>query len=165
MRLSFSHAHYWYEVGMLIEGTGLASLKKVTKASSTTTINTINSSTLLILLSSSIILLQMGKNTHNKHGVGLSPAAGRLSYRNPMLHIPRHVVSLHGSHVVPSALRSSTATVKAFIVWKSWSRRHAPHMREILLPVRIIRRQKVTPEDTCTDHQVCCIVGGALGLE
>ena len=22
-----------------------------------------------------------------------------------------------------------------------------------------------TPEDTCTDHQVCCIVGGALGVE
>ena len=28
----------------------------------------------------------------------------------------QHVVSLHGGHVVPSALRSSTATVKANIV-------------------------------------------------
>ena len=34
-----------------------------------------------------------------------------------------------------------------------------------LLPVRIIRRQKATPEDTCTDYPVSCIVGGALGLE
>ena len=38
-------------------------------------------------------------------------------------------------------------------------------MRENLLPVRIIRRQKATPEDTCTDHQICCFVGGALELE
>ena len=30
----------------------------------------------------------------------------------------------------------------------------------------IIRRQKATtPEDTCTNHPVCCIVGSALGLE
>ena len=37
---------------------------------------------------------------------------------------------------------------------------YAAHMRENLLPVRIIRKQKATPEDTCTDHQVvCCIVG------
>ena len=35
---------------------------------------------------------------------------------------------------------------------------------ENLLPVRIIRRQKATPEDTGTNHPVCCIVG-ALGLE
>ena len=54
----------------------------------------------------------------------------------------QHVVSLHGGHVVPSALRSSTATVRAFVVWNSWSRRYAPQMRENLLPVRIIRRQK-----------------------
>ena len=32
----------------------------------------------------------------------------------------QHVVSLHGGHVVPSALRSSTATVKAIVVWNSW---------------------------------------------
>ena len=32
--------------------------------------------------------------------------------------------------------------------------------------VCIIRRQKATtPEDTCTSHPVCCIVGSALGLE
>ena len=32
--------------------------------------------------------------------------------------------------------------------------------------VCIIRRQKTTtPEDTCTNHPVCCIVGSALGLE
>ena len=32
--------------------------------------------------------------------------------------------------------------------------------------VYIIRRQKATtPEDTCTNHPVCCIVGSALGLE
>ena len=54
----------------------------------------------------------------------------------------QHVVSLHGGHVVPSALRSSTATVRAFVVWNSWSRRFAPQMRENLLSVRIIRRQK-----------------------
>ena len=41
---------------------------------------------------------------------------------------------------MPSALRSSTATVKAIVVWNSWSRQ----MRENLLPVRIIRRQKAT---------------------
>ena len=65
-----------------------------------------------------------------------------------------------------SALRSSTTTVKAVVVWNSWSRRYALHTRENLLPVRIIRIQKAPPEDTCcTDHQVCCIVGGALGLE
>ena len=77
----------------------------------------------------------------------------------------QHVVSLHGGHVVPSALRSSTVPVKANVVWNSWSRCYAPRMRENLLPVRIIRRQKATPEDTCTDHPVCCIVGDALGLE
>ena len=38
----------------------------------------------------------------------------------------QHVVSLHGSHVVPSALRSSTATVKAIVVWNSWSHRYPP---------------------------------------
>ena len=54
----------------------------------------------------------------------------------------QHIVSLHWGHVVPSALRSSTATVRAFVVWNSWSRRYAPQMRENLLPVRIIRRQK-----------------------
>ena len=43
-------------------------------------------------------------------------------------------------HVVPSALRSSTATVEAIVVWNSWSRRYPPQMRENLLPVRIIRR-------------------------
>ena len=60
----------------------------------------------------------------------------------------QHVVSLHGGHV-STALRSSTATVKAFVVWNSWSRRYPPQMREKLLPVRIIRRQKATtPEDT-----------------
>ena len=53
----------------------------------------------------------------------------------------QHVVSLHGGgHVVPSALRSSTATVKAIVVWNSWSRRYPPRMREHLLPVRIILR-------------------------
>ena len=26
-------------------------------------------------------------------------------------------------------------------------------------------RRKATPEDTCTDHQVCCTLGSALGLE
>ena len=78
----------------------------------------------------------------------------------------QHVVSLHGGHVVPSALRSSAATVKVIVVWNSWSRRYPPQMREDLLPVRIIRRQKAnTSEDTCTNHPVCCIVGGALGLE
>ena len=77
----------------------------------------------------------------------------------------QHVVLLHGGLVVPSALGSSTATVKAIVVWNSRSRCYAPHMRENLLPVRIIRRQKATPDDTCTDHLVCCIVGGALGLE
>ena len=56
----------------------------------------------------------------------------------------QHVVSLHGGHVVPSALRSSTATVKAIIAWNSWSRRYPPQMRENLLPVRIIRREKAT---------------------
>ena len=54
----------------------------------------------------------------------------------------QHVVSLHGGHVVPSVLRSSTATVRAFVVWNSWSHRYAPQMRENLLPVRIIRKQK-----------------------
>ena len=55
--------------------------------------------------------------------------------------------------------------MKAIVVWNSWSRCYAPHKRETLLPVRIVRRQKATPEDTCTDHQICSIVGGALGLE
>ena len=33
-----------------------------------------------------------------------------------------------------------------------------------MLPVRTIRIQKATPpEDSCTNHQVCYIVGGALG--
>ena len=54
----------------------------------------------------------------------------------------QHIVSLHGGHVVPSALRSSTATVRAFVLWNSWPRRYAPQMRENLLPVRITRRQK-----------------------
>ena len=63
---------------------------------------------------------------------------------------------------MPSALRSSTATVKAVVVWNSWSRQ----MRENLLPVRIIRRQRATTsEDICTNHPVCCIVGGVLGLK
>ena len=76
------------------------------------------------------------------------------------------VVSLHGGHVVPSALRSSTATVKAIAVWNSWSRRYPPQMRENLLPVPILRRQKaITSQDTCTNHPVCYIVRGALGLE
>ena len=35
---------------------------------------------------------------------------------------------------------------------------YAAHMRENLLPVRIIRKQKATPEDTCTDHQVGCLL-------
>ena len=64
------------------------------------------------------------------------------------------IVSLHGGHVVPSALRSSTATVRAFVVWNSWSRRYAPQMRENLLPVRKIRRQKAATYDTCTDHPI-----------
>ena len=38
---------------------------------------------------------------------------------------------------MPSALRSSTATLKAIVVWNSWSRRYPPQMREHLLPVRI----------------------------
>ena len=42
---------------------------------------------------------------------------------------------------------------------------YAPHTRENRLPVCIIQKQKAAPENTCTDHQVCCIVGGALGLE
>ena len=42
----------------------------------------------------------------------------------------QHVVSLHGGHVVSSALRSSTATVKAIVVWNSWSRRYPPQVRE-----------------------------------
>ena len=70
----------------------------------------------------------------------------------------QHVVPLHGGHLVPSALRSSTATVKAVVVWSSWMRRYPPQMRENML---LIRRQKATiPEDTCTNHPVCCIVGG-----
>ena len=68
--------------------------------------------------------------------------------------------------ILYQALRSLTATVKAIVVWNSWSRRYPPQMRENLLPVRIIRRQKATTrEDTCTNHPVCCIVGSALGLE
>ena len=55
--------------------------------------------------------------------------------------------------------------MKAIVVYNSWSRRYAPHTRGNMLPVRIIRRQKATPEGTCTHHQVCCIAGGALGLE
>ena len=67
---------------------------------------------------------------------------------------------------MPSALRSSAATVKAIVVWNSWSRSYPAQIRENLLPVRIIRRQKATtPEGTRTNHPVCCIVGGALGLE
>ena len=78
----------------------------------------------------------------------------------------QHVVSLHVGHIVPSSLRSSTATMKAIVVWNSWSRSYPPQMRENMLPVRIVRRQKATtPEDTCTNHPVCCIVGSALGLE
>ena len=38
----------------------------------------------------------------------------------------QHVVSLHGGRAVPSTLRSSTATVKAIVVWNSWSRRYPP---------------------------------------
>ena len=45
---------------------------------------------------------------------------------------------------MPSAWRSSTATVKAIVVCNSWSRRYSPQTRENLLPVRIIRRQKAT---------------------
>ena len=45
-------------------------------------------------------------------------------------------LSLHGVHVVPSAWRSLTATVKSLVVWNSWSRCYAPHMRKNLLPVR-----------------------------
>ena len=66
--------------------------------------------------------------------------------------------ALHGGHVVPSALPSSAATVNSIVVWNSWSCRYPPQMRENLLPVRIIRRQKATtPEDTCTNHPVCCM--------
>ena len=56
----------------------------------------------------------------------------------------QHVVSFHGGHVVPSDLQSSTATVKDIVVWNSWSRRYPRQMRENLLPVHIIRRQKAT---------------------
>ena len=42
---------------------------------------------------------------------------------------------------------------------------YAAHMRGNLLPVRTTRKQKAAPEDTCTGHQVCFIVGSALGLE
>ena len=56
-------------------------------------------------------------------------------------------------------------TVKAIVVWNNWTRRYTPQMRENLLPVRIIRKQKTTPEDSSTDHPVCCIVGCALVLE
>ena len=94
-----------------------------------------------------------------------TPANGYIETKFHHNKYTQHVVSLHGGHVVPSALRSSTATVKAIVVWNSWSRCYAPHMRENLPPVRVIRRQKATPEDTCTDHQICCIVGVAFGLE
>ena len=45
-------------------------------------------------------------------------------------------------------------TVRAFVVWNSWWRRYAPQMRENLLPVSIIRRQKAATYDTCTEHPV-----------
>ena len=61
---------------------------------------------------------------------------------------------------MPSALRSSTATVKAIVDWNSWSCRYPPQMREKLLSLRIIRRQKATTsEDTCANHPACCFVG------
>ena len=94
-----------------------------------------------------------------------TPANGCIETKFHHNECTQHVVSLHGGHVVPSALRSSTATVKSIVVWNSWSRCYALHMRETLFPVRITRRQKATPEDTCTDHKICGIVGGALGLE
>ena len=95
-----------------------------------------------------------------------TPAKGCIETKFHHNICTQRVVSLHGGHVVPSALRSSTATVKTIVVWNSWSRCCAPHMRENLLAVRVIRKQKATPpEDGCTDHPVCCIVGDALGLE
>ena len=39
-------------------------------------------------------------------------------------------------------MATGEVTVKAVVVWNSWSRCYAPHMRENLLPVDIIRRQK-----------------------
>ena len=78
----------------------------------------------------------------------------------------QHVVSLHGGHVVHQGhFAEFNGKCESNVVWNSWSRCYAPQMRKNLLPVRIIRRQKASPEDTCTDHPVCCIVGGALGLE
>ena len=76
-----------------------------------------------------------------------TPANGCIEIKFHHNKYTQHVVSLHGGHVVPSTLRSSTATVKAIVVWNSWSLCHVPHMRVNLLPVRIIRRQKVTPEE------------------
>ena len=81
---------------------------------------------------------------------------------------PQRIQAVY-SIVMPSALRSSTATVKAIIVvWNSWSRRYPPQMRENLLPVRVSsedRRLLHQKTLTCTNHSVCCIVGGAIGLE
>ena len=61
-------------------------------------------------------------------------------------------------------------TVKAIVVWNSWSRRYSPQMRENIC--RYVssedRRLLLTPEDTtcCTNHPVCFVVGSALlGLE
>ena len=76
-----------------------------------------------------------------------TPANGCIETKFHHNKYTQHLVSLHGGHVVPSTLRSPTATVKVIIVRNSWSRCHAPHMRENLLPVRIIRRQKATPEE------------------
>ena len=99
-----------------------------------------------------------------------TPDSGERMRRDKIHHneFTQHIVSLHGGHVVPSALQSSTATTvkKAVVVWNnSWSRRHAPQMMKNLLPVHIIRRQKATSEDICTNHPVCCLVGNALELE
>ena len=81
------------------------------------------------------------KASRRRHG-RLHLETIRQIMTSPHNECTQHVVSLHGGHVVPSALRSSTATARAFVVWNSWSRRYAPQMRENLLPVRIIRRQK-----------------------
>ena len=62
-------------------------------------------------------------------------------------------------------LRGVNGTCEHTVVWNSWSRRYAPHLKENMLPVGIIRRLKAPQEDTCTELQTCCVVRGALGLE
>ena len=75
-------------------------------------------------------------------------------------------ISYHGTGVMLyQALREFNGNCESYCSLEQLVALLCSAHEENLPPIRIIRSQKATPEDTCTDLQVCCVVGGALGLE